>query len=71
MGFPRQEYWSELPFLSPGDLLDPGIERVFSALAGRFFIPESPGKPVGTLRPGYIWVEMPDLLGLCQHFEFL
>ena len=26
MGFPRQEYWSGLPFLSPGDLPDPGIE---------------------------------------------
>ena len=27
MGFPRQEHWSRLPFPSPGDLLDPGIER--------------------------------------------
>ena len=26
MGFPRQEYWSGLPFPSPGDLLDPGLE---------------------------------------------
>ena len=26
MGFPRQEYWSGLPFLYPGDLLHPGIE---------------------------------------------
>ena len=26
MGFPRQEYWSGLPFLSPGDLPDPGTE---------------------------------------------
>ena len=26
MGFPRQEYWSELPFPSPGDVPDPGIE---------------------------------------------
>ena len=26
MGFPRQEYWSGLPFPSPGDLLNPGIE---------------------------------------------
>ena len=26
MGFPRQEYWSELPFPPPGDLPDPGIE---------------------------------------------
>ena len=26
MGFPRQEYWSELSFSSPGDLPDPGME---------------------------------------------
>ena len=26
MGFPRQKYWSGLPFSPPGDLLDPGIE---------------------------------------------
>ena len=40
MGFPRQEYWSELPFPSPGDLPDPGIKPmslVSPALAGRFF----------------------------------
>ena len=32
MGFPRQEYWSGLPFLSPGHLLDPGIKVGSSAL---------------------------------------
>ena len=37
MGFPRQEYWSELPFPSPGDLLDPGIEPASPALEGAFF----------------------------------
>ena len=26
MGFPKQEYWSELPCPAPGDLPDPGIE---------------------------------------------
>ena len=31
-GFPRQEYWSVLSFLFPGDLLDPGIEPVSPAL---------------------------------------
>ena len=31
MGFPRQEYWSGLPFLSPGDLSNPGIEPMSSA----------------------------------------
>ena len=40
MGFSRQEYWSELPFLSPGDLPDPGIELTSlksSALTGGSF----------------------------------
>ena len=30
MGVSRQEYWSQLPFLSPGDLPNPGIEAVSS-----------------------------------------
>ena len=43
MGFSRQEYWSGLPFSSPGDLLDPEIEpgspalQADSCIAGRFF----------------------------------
>ena len=37
MGFPRPEYWSELPFPSPGDLPDPGIEPASPALAGGLF----------------------------------
>jgi len=45
MGFPRQEYWSGLPFPSPGDLSDPEIEPEFPALAGRSFTTEPPGKP--------------------------
>ena len=32
MGFSRQEYWSGLPFVSPGDLPDPGIESSSPAL---------------------------------------
>ena len=40
MGFPRQEYWSGLPFASPGDLPNPGIEPVSPALTGGFFITE-------------------------------
>ena len=49
MGFPRQEYWSRLPFPSPGDLPDPGIEPISPTLAGGFFTTEPPGKP---LNPG-------------------
>jgi len=47
MGFPRQEYWSGLPFPSPGDLPDPGIEPMSPALVGRFFTTEPLGKPLG------------------------
>ena len=46
MGFPRQEHWSGVPFPSPGDLPDPGIEPASPVLAGGFFTPEPPGKPV-------------------------
>ena len=37
MGFSRQEYWSGLPFPSPGDLPDPGIKSLSPVLAGGFF----------------------------------
>ena len=45
MGFPKQEYWSELPLPSPGDILDPGIEPTSPELAGGFFTTEPLGKP--------------------------
>ena len=44
MGFPRQAYWSGLPFPPPGDLPDPGIKPMSLALAGGFFTTELPGK---------------------------
>ena len=44
-GFPRQEYWSGLPFPSSGDLPNPGFEPMSPALAGRFFTTEPPRKP--------------------------
>ena len=47
MGFPRQEYWSGLPFPSPGDRPSLRIEPMSPALAGRFFTTEPPGKPWG------------------------
>ena len=37
MGFSRQEYWSGLPFISLGDLPDPGTVPTSSALAGGFY----------------------------------
>ena len=48
MGFPRQEYWRGLPFPSPGNCPNTGIEPaslISLALAGRFFTTEPPGKP--------------------------
>ena len=50
MGLPRQEYWGGLPFLTPGDLLNPGMEPISPtspALASRFITTEPPGN--------YIW----------------
>ena len=52
MEFPRQEYWSGLPFLLPGDLPDPGIEPTSLALAGRCFTTELPGRPILQDRSG-------------------
>ena len=45
MGFPRQEYWSGLPFPSPGDLPDPGIEPGSPALEADALTSEPSGKP--------------------------
>ena len=44
MEFSRQKYWSGLPFPSPGDLPNPGIEPMSPALAGRFFTTVPPEK---------------------------
>ena len=45
-GFPRQEYWSGLPFPSPGDLSDPGIEPKSPTLQADTLTSEPPGKPI-------------------------
>ena len=45
MGFSRQEYWSGLPFPSPGDLPNPGIEPRSPALQADALTSEPPGKP--------------------------
>ena len=44
MGFSRQEYWSGLPFPSPGDLPDPGIKPRSPALQADSLTSEPPGK---------------------------
>ena len=54
MEFSRQEYWSGLPFPTPGNLPDPGIETtslVSPALAGEFFITAPSGKPTSSYGP--------------------
>ena len=48
LGLFRQEYWNGLPFPTPGDLPNPGIELAFPEsliLAGGFFVTEPPEKP--------------------------
>ena len=45
MEFSRQGFWSELPFPSPGDLLNPETEPGSPASAGGFFTVEPLGKP--------------------------
>ena len=45
MGFSRQEYWSGLPFPSPGDLPNPGIEPRSPALQADALTSEPSGKP--------------------------
>ena len=48
MGLPRQENWSGLPFLFPGDLPNLGFEPMSPALAGGFFTTEMQGKPTSS-----------------------
>ena len=66
MGFPRQEYWSGLPFRPPVDLPNPGIEPsslVSPALAGGFFTTAPPGKPYS----GEIHVPLRKSSGITVH----
>ena len=46
MGFPRQEYWSGLPYPSPGDLPEPGIKPASSALQAYSLLLGHQGIPV-------------------------
>ena len=50
MEFSRQEYWSGLPFPSPEDLPNPGIEPGSPALQADALLSEPPGKPIENLR---------------------
>ena len=65
MGFSRQEYWGGLPFPSPEDLPDPGIEPGSPALTGGFFTtaPPTPQKKHNLNLPG-LWT----LVSFRQYF---
>ena len=71
MGFPRQEYWSQLPFPPPGNLPNTGIKStlpVSPALAGRFFNTEPPGKSrkyMHTLK--WIWLHFSGHLSIMKN----
>ena len=70
LGFSRREYWSGLPFPSPGDLPDPGIEPMSLASAGRFFTTEPPGKRHATqLSPSTVTGESPHATTKTQHSQ--
>ena len=80
MGFPRQEYWSELPFPFQGVLSNPGVEFVSPAQAGRFFTPVclvaqsflTLCNPMGCSTPGpYVHGDSPGKnTGVSCHFPF-
>ena len=67
MEFPRQEYWSGLPFPSPGDLPDPGIEPASPALAGRFYTTKPPGKPHNILYLLFQKKKKMDIIFICVY----
>ena len=50
MGFSRQEYWSGLPFPSPGDLPNPGIEPMSPTLQADFL----PAEPQGSYNSHFL-----------------
>ena len=59
MGFPRQEYWSGLPFPSPEDLTDSEVKPTSPELADEFFTYEPLVKPKMLNRGGKMVVKLP------------
>ena len=66
--FPRQEYWSGLPFPSPGDLPNAGIELMSPALAGRVFTTEPPGSPIQNMKVKVLVAQ--SCLTLCDPMDY-
>ena len=58
MGFSRQEYWSGLPFPSPGDLPDPGIAPGSPALEADALTSEPSGKPMSIYTMSYLYIHL-------------
>ena len=54
VGLPRPEYWSELPFPSPGDRPKPKDRTWISCTSGGFFTAEPPGKPSSLYTPMFM-----------------
>ena len=65
-GIPRPEYWSGLPFPSPGDLSDPGIEPTSPSLAGGFFTAEPLRSPVMCIQKKAFCNRASSLLGMTE-----
>ena len=55
MGFSRQEYWSGLPFPSPGDLPDSEIEPGSPTLLADALTSQPPGKPIFSSKDNLNW----------------
>ena len=66
MGFSRQEYWSGLPFPSPGDLPNPGIEPRGPTLQADALTFEPPGKPLLWTKQRRKW-KMGQAVGKIRH----
>ena len=72
IGFSKQEYWSGLPFLSPGELPDPGIGPTSlapSALAGGFFTTVPLG--IKTFSSSNNTLEQLDLIGYIREINYV
>ena len=70
VGFSRQEYWSGLPFPSPGDLPNPGIEPRSPTLAADALTSEPPGKPYSKV-PLKKEKEIMVMRDICFSFHFV
>ena len=60
--FPREQYWSGLPFPSPGDLPDPRIEPRSPALQEDSLLSEPPAKLEQTISLAYSWATLAPLI---------